>query len=488
MKKIHKLQFISLIIILFGALSYKTYEQYINIHNTQKLLILNNSESLATFIEAFRSTYQDRFIQNHIEITDKTMKLLPVQTISEISQRFSSSVNGDIIIRTVSDRPRNPDNMANDFELEMIKFYKKTKTLESQFVEKEDGYYYTKALYITPLCMKCHGKREDAVPSIRDKYEEAYDYKLGDVRGLISIEIKQKEYFSGLYDDLKENLMITILMFLILSVFIYLLIRKISSMEDEHIQKNKKQQELLFEQSRMAQMGELISMIAHQWRQPLGAIAATSLDLNLKLELENFDIQTQEGRDEARDYFLSSLKNIDALVQNLTITIDDFRNFYKPNKQKQQSLLHVPMQKAYTILKSTLSNVEIIEKYDSKEILELHENEFMQVLINIVKNANDNFILKSTQNASITISTWDTQVSSIMSICDNGGGIDPLILAKIFDPYFSTKSEKNGTGLGLYMSKIIIQEHHQGKLSAQNTSDGVCFTIELFKKDVANAN
>ena len=118
----------------------------------------------------------------------------------------------------------------------------------------------------------------------------------------------------------------------------------------------------------------------------------------------------------------------------------------------------------------------------------MHENEFMQVLINIVKNANDNFILKSTQNASITISTWDTQVSSIMSICDNGGGIDPLILAKIFDPYFSTKSEKNGTGLGLYMSKIIIQEHHQGKLSAQNTSDGVCFTIELFKKDVANAN
>ena len=126
MKKIYKLQFISLIIILFGTLSYKTYEQYINIYDTQKLLTLNESESLATFIEAFRSTYQDSFINNHIEVTDKTMKLLPVQTIGEISQRFSSSLHGDIIIRTVSDRPRNSANMANNLELEMINFYKKT--------------------------------------------------------------------------------------------------------------------------------------------------------------------------------------------------------------------------------------------------------------------------------------------------------------------------------------------------------------------------
>jgi PAS domain S-box-containing protein len=107
--------------------------------------------------------------------------------------------------------------------------------------------------------------------------------------------------------------------------------------------KIKQQEQQLFTQSRMAQMGEMISMIAHQWRQPLTAISSSSLDLSTKIELESFDLDTKEGKQQTLQYMSSSLKTIDELVQNLTATIDDFRNFYKPNKKKELSPLKKPL-------------------------------------------------------------------------------------------------------------------------------------------------
>ncbi|MEA3522308.1 MAG: HAMP domain-containing sensor histidine kinase, partial [Campylobacterota bacterium] len=106
---------------------------------------------------------------------------------------------------------------------------------------------------------------------------------------------------------------------------------------------------------------------------------------------------------------------------------------------------------------------------------ELYDSELMQVILNILKNAQDNFKEKSTQNAYIKITTHD----KCITICDNGGGIPNAIIERIFDPYFSTKNEKNGTGLGLYMCKTIIEEHHKGSLHVKSSDKGVCFSIEL---------
>ena len=655
MKKRHISQFLILLLILFGVLSYKTYEQYKNIEETQKLLILNESTSLATFIGAFRTTYQDAFVNNHIKVTNQTMKLLPVQTISEISSRFSSSLHGDVTIRTVSDRPRNPLNMANNFELEMMDYFRANPAKESDFIYEDGAYYFTKPLYITPLCMKCHGKREDAVPSIREKYSTAYDYKLGELRGILNIKIKDREQFDILYESIQQNVIIAIIMFIVLALLIYILVRKISMMEKKHteqledevakktdeikqqsiafehlfensfqgisiikdgifidcniavvrmlrysskkevldlipsqlspefqedgslssekankmikiteekgahsfewthrrsdgndfwvfvtmtqmsllegdiihvswidiskrkelekevrlytkdletrnkkldgliqveVEKNKKQQQVLFEQSRMAQMGEMISMIAHQWRQPLASISATSIDLDLKMELETFAIDTQEGRTEAMNYFKSSLGNINELVQSLTLTIDDFRNFYKPNKERDTVCVNTPIEKACAIVKASLeaNDIESTYEYKARKQLELYSNELMQVVLNILQNAQDTLLTKEISNPQIIIKTLDTKESSIIEISDNGGGIDNEIIGKIFDPYFSTKNEKNGTGLGLYMSKTIVEEHHNGSLSVENIDDGVCFRIELVKKDKNNGN
>jgi len=250
---------------------------------------------------------------------------------------------------------------------------------------------------------------------------------------------------------------------------------------ENEIEKNREKDQKMLQQSRMAQMGEMISMIAHQWRQPLGAIASTSIDLRMKMMLDNYDLDDKKEQNKCKNYLDEQLLNIEEYVQNLTQTIDDFRNFYKPDKRQKVQTINEPVQKSLNIIKATTeaNGIKIIESYQSKMKLPIFDSELMQVFLNILKNAQDNFKEKSISQPEITIQTQDIENGVKVEICDNGGGIDKDIMEKIFDPYFSTKSEKNGTGLGLYMSKTIIQEHHNGKLCVENRDGGVCFIIYL---------
>ncbi len=250
----------------------------------------------------------------------------------------------------------------------------------------------------------------------------------------------------------------------------------------------KKQEMQLLSQSRLAQMGEMISMIAHQWRQPLGAISATSINLRMKIELKMFDLEADEGRKECQKYFNESLENIEDYTQALTQTIDDFKNFYKKDKQEKLIKIEEPIRKAYNIIKTSLEvhNISIIEDCQSQKNIRVYAGELMQVILNILKNAQDNFLLNEITNPKLCINTSDTNTGVKVVISDNGGGIDESIVNKIFDPYFSTKDEKNGTGLGLYMSKIIIEEHHAGSIEVVNVNNGACFTLlinDIRKKD-----
>lgn len=219
----------------------------------------------------------------------------------------------------------------------------------------------------------------------------------------------------------------------------------------------------LIQQSRMAQMGEMISMIAHQWRQPLTSISAITLTLSLN--------------DYKKEYIQEKLDLILQLVQHLSSTIDDFRNFYQPNKEAVHTTTDLVVKNTLSLIQCTLTNIDVetINDNDTKEQIEVYENELSQVLLNILNNAYDNFIEKKIENPQIQVTT----TSNSIYICDNGGGIDQNIIEKIFDPYFSTKNKLNGTGLGLYMSKTIVEVHHNGKLSAVNKDDGVCFIIQL---------
>jgi len=278
------------------------------------------------------------------------------------------------------------------------------------------------------------------------------------------------------FSAIEETLIDSFMLVLFSTPIIYIWVVQPYKVEREQ------EQSYLFKNSRMAQMGEMISMIAHQWRQPLAAIAANAMNTKMVIELEKFDLSKEEDREEFNLYIMEHLEQINVYVQTLSTTINDFRDFYKPDKQVTVTLLQQPVEKALNIVSESFArdNIEIIEKYDSNIILEIHENEMMQVVLNIMKNAQDNFHEKEVENQKITLSTKDEKDKTVLEICDNGGGVPEEIKAKIFDPYFSTKHEKNGTGLGLYMSRTIIETHHHGKFSVHNTNDGACFVIEIF--------
>lgn len=250
---------------------------------------------------------------------------------------------------------------------------------------------------------------------------------------------------------------------------------------EEELYKNREKDKHILQQSRLAQMGEMISMIAHQWRQPLGSISAVATSLKIKTALHKFDLSTLEGREENKKFVNGSMEKIENYVKFLTHTIDDFRNFFKPDKQKELTTTILLIERTLEIIGKALeiNGISIhVENRATKEIL-TYTNEVTQVILNILKNAEDILKERKVFGPCIVITTKEEKNAQIIEIEDNGGGISEHVLPHIFEPYFSTKDEKNGSGLGLYMSKTIIEEHCNGKISAINGDFGAKFIIEL---------
>ena len=250
---------------------------------------------------------------------------------------------------------------------------------------------------------------------------------------------------------------------------------------EEEVEKNRQKDKHIMQQSRMAQMGEMISMIAHQWRQPLGSISAVVAGMKLKILLNKFDLTSEDGREASKQFTQQSLHKIEEYVRFLTNTIDDFRNFFKPDKHKESTSSLKLVQRTLEIIGKALEINGItvhVDAHTSKEIM-VYANEVTQVILNILKNAEDVIKERETKHAQITITIDKDNNWQTISIEDNAGGIPKSVLPHIFEPYFSTKSDKNGTGLGLYMSRTIIEEHCGGKLEAQNTANGALFIIKL---------
>jgi C4-dicarboxylate-specific signal transduction histidine kinase len=172
-------------------------------------------------------------------------------------------------------------------------------------------------------------------------------------------------------------------------------------------------------------------------------------------------------------------------VQILSSTIDDFRNFFKPEKEKERVKLTLPIIRALNIVEESMKskNITIVTEFNVDKKVTIYQNEMMQVFLNILKNSEDSLVENMSRNAQIKIETKEVEKYYLISITDNGMGIPNDIVANIFDPYFSTKDKKNGTGLGLYMSKIIVQEHNSGILKVFNIEGGVCVEVYLEKEE-----
>lgn len=227
-----------------------------------------------------------------------------------------------------------------------------------------------------------------------------------------------------------------------------------------------KKEKMFMEQSRLAQMGEMISMIAHQWRQPLGAIAAIMATIKVKAELtEEVSIEELTGQ----------LDHANSLIQHLSKTVDDFKDFFKPSNKRIPISLDELVTETLEIVRVPLSNnnnIEVKCEFNSKHRVEVFGNELKQVLLSIINNASD--VMPDGGVIDITTETLEEKV--VVKISDSGGGIPEYDLKHIFDPYFSTKG-KNGTGLGLYMCKTIVEDHCLGVLTAYNKDKGAVFEM-----------
>lgn len=238
------------------------------------------------------------------------------------------------------------------------------------------------------------------------------------------------------------------------------------------LEKQKESERLLLQQSKMAAMGEMIGAIAHQWRQPLNALGIMVQDVK-----EAYRYKILDG-----EYINRTVSDAMEQINFMSRTIDDFRNFFKPDSSMGGFDLKLALQSAISIVSAQLNSHDIeveLELEDGLPQVLGYKNEFAQVILNIVNNAKDAIIESGRQDGTVRIKARQNGKAVAISIMDNGGGIPMEIYDRIFEPYFTTKEQGKGTGIGLYMSKTIIEEHMKGEIKASNTSDGAIFTILL---------
>ena len=242
----------------------------------------------------------------------------------------------------------------------------------------------------------------------------------------------------------------------------------------EALEVQQKQQEALFLQDRTVQMGELLNMLAHQWRQPLSRISAVTTQLKFALALGDID----------KEAFEKQIDGIEKYTHDLSNTIEEFRTVYEPSQLSENTPVYTLLEKSASVITASFNdediNIEIVCDKDEKGFFT--STALYQVILSLLRNSQEAFCEYKTDNAKIILSSQRKDDILQIHIEDNAGGIKEENLNQIFDPYFSTKSQKNGHGLGLYMSKSIIEQNCNGKLEVKNSENGCIFTITLPNK------
>lgn len=241
----------------------------------------------------------------------------------------------------------------------------------------------------------------------------------------------------------------------------------------EELSNNKKKDRMMFQQNKFAALGEMLGNIAHQWRQPLMEINSLFLPLEAKIHLG----------DEVKDSeLLDSIEKMNVITSYMSKTIDDFRNFFADEKEKIEFVLLEQINSTVNIISSGLKKNDIrlniiIQK---NPVMLGYKNEYSQVLINIINNARDILVQRRTLNPHIKISIFEDNNNIVTIVEDNGGGIKIEPIDKVFEPFF-TYDKKDGSGIGLFMSKLIVENNMNGRLLVENTQNGALFKIIIPK-------
>lgn len=346
---------------------------------------------------------------------------------------------------------RDPSVPASSFKL-LWDTIKAKKTYKSTVKNrKKDGTVFYVNTTVIPILDK-NGEIEEFIAIRYDVTKEVFLKK----------ELEEKELqLKQLNKDLEKKVQIQTSQLLELNQTLELRVQ-------EEIAKNEEKQKIMFWQSRLASLGQMLANVAHQWRQPL-----TQLNLNI-YNMKKASLK--DDKDEVLDFYNES-KNV---IQNMSTTIDDFTNFFKPEKEKKYFDLAQSIQEVKSILEKSMVKEQIsIELYCENITLLGIPNELSQVIINLIQNAKDAFTENNIIDKKITITTKKVGQFAFIETQDNAGGIESEIIDKVFEPYFTTKHSSSGTGLGLFMSKMICEQGFNGTINLTNNKNGILITIKI---------
>ena len=516
-------------IIAFNYLSFNYFiKSFISLEKQENNKILS---SLITYIDSRFNTikittkdysYWDdtyEFIQNgnqeyiYENFRDTTTTLENINLnfmifINSKNEIIHTQVTKDINIKDKNDFTKSiVDSIKDNQDISIIKYQNnyyylvRSQILRSDLSGETKGYLYTgKKIQLEKFSndYQSNIKFIDKVPSkidatlkskFIDKINVHFEYDKNILSNIISLNINNKnlvvlqfDNYREIYTQGKKQIVLfnaTVSVFVLILFFIFYfyiyyhqkLNKQLEQKIKDEIKKQKAQEEILIHQSRSAEIGEMINNIAHQWRQPLN---------NLSLTIQNISFTYQSGilTQEELDKTIDKSKKI---IKTMSNTIDTFRDFFEPNKNKVLFKIEHSIDNTLEILSSTLRfhNIELIKEIiDDVEIYDF-ENELSQVLLNIITNAKDALVSNKIEKPTIKITISKIFNNLIVKIKDNANGVDEEIIDKIFEPYFTTKGKDQGTGIGLYMSKIIIEKNMHGKIEVTNDKEGAVFRITL---------
>lgn len=245
--------------------------------------------------------------------------------------------------------------------------------------------------------------------------------------------------------------------------------KELEKLIEKEVEKNRQKDKIMFHQNKMASMGEMLNNIAHQWRQPLMELTSLFIPIQAKLD---FDLELDKKE------LKESIEKLNDITKYMSNTIDDFKGFFASNKEKEEFKLSSQINSSVSILSSSLkaNNIflEIIIK--KNPTMYGYKNEYTQVLINIINNAKDVLIQRKIKDPKIIITVNENRNDVTICIEDNAGGVKVNPIEDIFKPFY-THGKKGGTGIGLFMSKLIIENNMHGKLWVENKNNGALFKI-----------
>ena len=463
--------------LIIASLFYNFYKQLVIDDAKQEVTsILNTTNALRSYIEnvqkpvIYKLKEDGKLYEDYFDPKILSASYIARNIHIRYAQTKLAKNNIPYKYKLAATNPRNPKNKADKFETKILNQFRSGELSEFSTIlkEKKQEYFFT-AIPIAKnkkSCMRCHSIPEVAPKEMVKIYGSTagFNEKIGDIRAMISLKIPVSHIIQAHIKDFFLSSFIVFIIFIIFYIFIYIIYKKDLKLQE-------KNDKLLIHQNKLASMGEMIANIAHQWRQPLTQISSILINIDIHHERQKL----------TKEKLTTKIEEANEQISFMSNTIDDFRNFFSSGKEKQKYNIKDTIELSTHLLSASLNKnqIKLIVDIQTNFILDGYSNEVTQALVNIINNAKDISGQRDIINPTIYIKTFTKDNKNIITIQDNAGGIEITPIEKIFEPYFSTKHPSVGTGIGLYMTKTIIEKNNNGKIDVKNLDDGAIFIIKF---------